>query len=839
MSTLLQDLRYSLRVMAGRPGFTAIAVVVLALGIGANSAVFTLVNELLLRPLPAERAPGEIVGIYSKDRARPDNYRGFSYPNFVDVRDGADVFSGVLAEGISLAGVTEGDTTRRSFVFIVSSNYFETLAAHLTLGRVFTPEEERPGAQAQVAVVSYAYWQQHGGQPDILGRTIRMNGRDFQIVGVTPRGFTGAHPMLAPEAYVPIGAYALVVNDLFQDDAAHTSLDDRQNTALVLIGRLKPGVTEEAAAPQLDALARRLEQAYPAANKDQTLVTHRLRRMGISTSPGDDGDTATAFVLLQAMAAVVLIIACLNLANMLLARASARRKEMGIRLALGAGRARIVRQLLVEGFLLSLAGSAAGLVAAYWAIRVLISSFMVAIPFTIDFDPRPDGRVVVATLVFAAVSTIVFGLWPALRLARTDVVPELKEQTGDHSEGRRRWFTLRHALVVAQMALSLGLLTAGGLFVKGAIGAANADPGFPFHDGIVASVDPGLAGYDEARGREIYREILERVRALPGVRAASVASLISYGEVTEGDTVRRPGTKGDEGRASAISNVVGADYFAALGLKVIRGRGFTPAEEQSPDGARVVLVDEPLARKLFPNEDPIGQQVVFVKADQTPKGLPYQIVGVVPGLRHDLFDRAPVAHVYRPFGQNYHSWMNLHVKLSGGGQAAEASTIATLRETLRAVDPRMPVLSIKSLENYRETNFFLWIARTSAKFFATFGLLALFLAVVGIYGVKAYLVSLRTREIGLRMALGAAPRDVLWLVLKDGFALTVTGVVLGLGLSALIATAVSGMVYQSRTFDPLVYSAAVAVLVGASMAATYVPARRAMKVEPTRALRTE
>ena len=590
MSTLLQDLRYSLRVMAGRPAFTAIAVVVLALGIGANSAVFTLVNELLLRPLPAERVPGELVGIYSKDRVRPDNYRGFSYPNYVDIREGADAFSGVLAEGISLAGVTEGDTTKRSFVFIVSSNYFETLAAHLALGRVFTPEEERPGTRAQVAVVSYAYWQQHGGQPDILGQTIRMNGRDFQIVGVTPRGFTGAHPMLAPEAYVPIGAYALVVNDLFQDDAAHTSLDDRQNTALVLIGRLKPGLTQEAAAPRLDALARRLEQAYPAANKDQTLVTHRLRRMGISTSPGDDGNAATAFVLLQAMAAVVLIIACLNLANMLLARASARRKEMGIRLALGAGRGRIVRQLLVEGFLLSLAGSAAGLVAAYWVIRVLISSFMVAIPFTIDFDPRPDARVVIATLVFAALSTIVFGLWPALRLARTDVVPELKEQTGDHSEGKRRWFTLRHALVVAQMALSLGLLTAGGLFVKGAIGAANADPGFPFRDGIVASVDPGLAGYDEARGREIYREILERVRALPGVRAASVASLIPYGEVTEGDTVRRPGTKGDEGRASAISNVVGADYFAVARAegdprpRVHAGRGAVAGRR--PRGAR-------------------------------------------------------------------------------------------------------------------------------------------------------------------------------------------------------------------------------------------------------------
>ncbi len=839
MSTLLQDLRYSLRVMVSRPGFTAIAVVVLALGIGANSAVFTLVNELLLRPLPAERAPGELVGIYSKDRVRPDNYRGFSYPNYVDIREGADTFSNVLAEGIALAGITEGDTTRRSFVFIVSSNYFETLAAHLALGRTFTPEEERPGGQARVAIVSYPYWQKHGGQPDILGRTVRMNGRDFQIVGVTSRGFTGANPMLAPEVYVPLGAYELVVNDLFQDDTAHTKLDDRQNQALVLIGRLRPGVTQEAAAPELDALARRLEQAYPAANKDQTLVTHGLRRMGISTSPGDDGEVAAAFFLLQAMAAVVLLIACLNLANMLLARASARRKEMGIRLALGAGRGRIVRQLLVEGSLLSLAGSVAGLVAAYWAIRVLVSSFMVAMPVTIDFEPRPDARVVVATLGFAALSTIVFGLWPALRLARTDVVPELKEQTGDHAEGRRRWFTLRHALVVTQMALSLGLLTAGGLFVKSAIGAASADPGFPFRDGIVASVDPGLAGYPEARGREIYREILERVRALPGVRAASVASLIPYGEVTEGGTVRRPGTKGDEGRASAISNVVSADYFASLGLSVIRGRGFTAAEEQSPDGARVALVDEPLAKRLFPNEDPIGQPIVFVKDDQTPKGLPYQIVGVVPGLRHDLFDRAPVAHVYTPFGQNYHSWMNLHVKLAGGGQAAEAAAIAAVRETIRRVDPRVPVLSIKSLENYRETNLFLWVARTGAKFFATFGLLALFLAVVGIYGVKAYVVSLRTREIGIRMALGAAPSDVLWLVLRDGLALTGTGVVVGLGLAAALGMAVSGMVYDSKPFDPVVYSAAVVVLVAAAMLATYIPARRAMRVEPTRALRTE
>jgi len=536
---------------------------------------------------------------------------------------------------------------------------------------------------------------------------------------------------------------------------------------------------------------------------------------------------------------LVLLVACANVANLMLARGFARQKEFALRAALGAGRGRIVRQLLMEGLVLSLAGGAVGLLVAFWAMNLLVSSFVGALPVSIDYSPTPDARIIGATLAFAVASTVMFALWPAIRLAKTDVVPELKQQTGDYAEGGRRWFSLRHALVVAQIALSLGLLTAGGLFLQSALGAANADPGFSFQNALVASLDPALAGYDETRGRQIYRDLLDRVRALPGVRAASVASLIPYGEVSSSGRVRRPGTTGDEGRAGAITNVVGSDYFASLGLTVLRGREFTPAEEWSETGAPVAIIDEPLAARLFPGEDPLGQQIVTVNDDETPRGQAMEIVGIVPGLRHDLYDRAPVSHVYTPFGPNYNSWMNLHVKLSGGGRGAEGAALEAVRRTLRAVDENVPVLLLKTLENYRETSFFLWIARAGAKLFTTFGALALFLAVVGVYGVKAYLVALRTREIGIRMALGASPGDVLRLILRDGLVLTVAGVVVGLGLGALVATAVAGLVYQSNPYDPVVFGSAVALLFGSAMAATYIPARRAMKVEPTRALRSE
>ena len=569
-------------------------------------------------------------------------------------------------------------------------------------------------------------------------------------------------------------------------------------------------------------------------------MVHRLRRVGISTNPGDDGDLAAVLGLLQAMSGIVLLVACLNLANMMLAHGSARRKEIGVRLALGAGRGQIVRQLLVEGLMLSLAGGVAGLLIAYGATRLLATSLSGALSFTVDLDLAPDLRVLAATLAFAVASTLMFGLWPAWRLARTDIVQELKQQVGESARGRRRWLSLRDALVVGQVALSLALVTAAGLLVRSAIDAARVEPGYEYRNGLVASVDPGLAGYEEARGRQLYGRLLEDVRSLPGVRAASVASLISYGEVSDSETLRRPGTSGDQGKARGISNIVGSDYFAALGLPVLRGREFTRGEEMSAEGARVALIDEPMAKALFPGEDPLGQQVVFVKADDTPKGPPLEIVGIVPGLRHDLYDREPVAHVYTPFGQRYQSWMTLHVKHAGGGPEAEAALLRSVRAAIRGVDERLPVLWLRTLESHHEASLFLWLARVGARLFSIFGVLAHVprrrgpLRRQGLPGQPAHP--------GDRDPDGAGrlpPRSPL----ADGARLPDPdrdrGSSSASGWRPWSRPPSRGSCSASSPFDPVVFAGAVALIAVTAAVAAYIPSRRVTRIEPFAALRNE
>jgi predicted permease len=838
LSALVADLRYGIRRLAGRPAFTGVAILVLMLGIGANSAIFTLMNEILLRPADGEQLPGELVGLYSRDRVRADHYRLFSWPNYQDIRQQSDVFSHLIAQGVALTGVTEGDETKRAMTIAVSSNFFEALGAHLAMGRAFSAEEEQPGHPADVAVLSHAFWQSRGGRSDVLGSRVRINGRDYTVVGVAPRGFTGTSAVIAPALFVPLGCYHQITNDFMRDDG-HRSLTDRESHVLLVAGRLNPGLSVEAANVRLEALGRSLEEAYPAANHDQTLLAHTMPRVSLSSSPGNGGEVFVfaVFGLLQAMALVVLLIACLNLANMMLAQASARRREIGIRLALGAGRLRIVRQLLVEGLVLATAGAAAGLALAYWVARAMAHSLTSALTITLEIDGRPDVRVVAATALFALVSTLAFASGPAWRLSRTDVVSELKQLAGEKTTGPRRWLTPRHALVVLQIALSLALLTGGGLFVQSARQAANADPGFEFKDGLVASLDPSLAGFDETRTREVYRRLLERVRGLPGVRAAGLASMVPFGEFTLDDRIQRLDLDAEAGRMSALSNVVTSDYFSALGLRVLRGRDFTAAEEQSPEGARVVIVDEPLARKLFPDVEPLGKQIVFLAKDDTPAGPPAEIVGIVPGLRHQPFDRAPAAHVYRPFGQRHRGAMTLHVKTAPGIESGAA--LASVRATIRAVDDRIPVLWLKSLEGYRESSLWLWMTRAGGLVFSTFGALALLLAAVGLYGVKAYLIGLRTREIGVRVALGATSRGVVWLLVRESMRLTALGVAIGLVLAVGVATAVSQLIYQPSPYEPGVFAGAVAVLTLASLGATWLAARRAARIEPFTALRTD
>ena len=843
MLRLIQDVRFSLRVLTKNPGFTAVAVLVLALGIGANTAVFSLVNALLLKPLPG-RSGSEVVGIFSKDRTKPDTYRAFSYPDYEDVRARGDIFSDVMAHNFAMVGVNEGDNTRRAFAAVVSSNYFDTLGAPLATGRAFTPQEERPDSRIPVVVVGYEYWKKTNFDPDILSRSLKVNAQSFTIVGVTQEGFAGTMALVSPEAWFPLGMYEVLINDMFSD-GPRLPVTDRNNDSLILVGRLKPGVSVESSGPMLASLSSQLEQAYPVENRNQTLIAHRLPRMSVSTAPSTDTPVAAMSALLMGMAGVVLLIACLNLANMMLARGAARRKEIAIRLALGGGRGRIIRQLLTEGLLLSLAGGVAGLLIAYWSIRLLIASLTPIMPMVLNFTPEPDIRVLGAALGFCVLSTLFFGLGPAWKLVKADALPELKDHAGDDSSRLGGRFSARNVMVVGQLALSLTLLVSGGLFIRAALKAATATPGFSMDRGVIVGVDPSLAGYDERHGRALYQTLLERLRSLPGVEGASMASIVPFGEFSQSRNVQKAGAPIEAGTPEAAVtlidanyNIIAAGYFKALGLALVRGRDFTRDEEQSSGGLRVVIIDEPLAKQLFGAVDPLGQRLQFGKGKREPVEA-MEVVGVAPGLRHDLFDREPVPHVYIPFGQQYRANMNIHVRLAAGGEEAESAMLGTIRKEVRSVDAQLPVVTLKSLRTHRDASLPVWAVNTGASLFTAFGMLALFLAVVGVYGVKAYVVSRRTREIGIRMALGASPQDVLRMVLREGIGLAAVGLGLGFVLALGAGRLLGSLLYDVSPHDPVIFVSAPLVLAAATLLACYLPARRATRVVPLTALRSE
>jgi putative ABC transport system permease protein len=838
MSTLTQDLRYGTRAFLKAPGFTLLAILVLAIGIGANSAMFTIANALLFRPL-AGRA-GELVGLFSHDRTRPDSYRAFSYPNYTDIRDRADVFDGLMAHTFAMVGEPAGDTTRRSFAELVSSNYFEALGVRLAAGRTFSAEEERPGSRIPVAIVGYDRWKRAGLDPAFIGQTVRINAQDFTVVGVAPPGFTGTMALVSPETWLPLGMFDSVVNDIFKNKGS--GLADRSNDSLVVAGRLKDGITPAAAQARLDALSKQLEEAFPAENRNQTLTTSPLPRMSTSTSPQTDTGAFIGMGMLVAIASAVQLIACLNIANMLLARGAARRREIAIRLALGGARLRIVQQLMTESLMLAIAGAAGGLLLAYWSMRVLAASLGAALPLALHFDPRPDVNVLAATIVAAIASTVLFGLGPALRLARADIVGTLKDAGGERRDSAfGRMFGMRNLLVIGQLALAVPLLTTAGLFARGAVNASLGDPGYSYDRALLVGLDPSLAGADEPHARAVYARILERIRTTAGVEAAGMASTVAFGDIHEGREVERIGVK-DAGRApSATYRVITADYFRALGLAPLRGREFTAIEETSPSAPPVAIIDEPLARTLFADVDPIGEQIrLAIRPGLAPPNedlVPLAVVGVVPGLRSELFDQTPGPHLYVPAGRYYRSSMYMHVRAARPG--TESELLGSIRTELRAIDPRMPVLELSTMRRFHEKSLELWLVRAGGGLFTVFGVLALLLAVVGVYGVKAYVVSQRTREIGIRLALGARPADVRWLVLRDGVWLTAIGLGVGLPIAALVGQLLGKLLYQVSPHDPLIFTTGPLILAATSMLATYVPARRATAVTPLLALRAE
>ncbi|HKP02920.1 MAG TPA: ABC transporter permease [Chthoniobacterales bacterium] len=866
---MIQDFRFAFRQLWKTPGFTIAAIAVLALGIGANSAVFSLVHTILFAS-PGYARPAEVLKIYSQDKTNPNSFRAFSYPNFLDIRQDRTAFNDVLAYQMVKIGIGDKGDTRRAIGNVVSSNFFSVLGVAPVLGRAFLPEEETPGRGTRVAVVSYNYWKKHGGNPAILGSQITLNGRPFTVVGVAPEGFTGTMHLFGTEVWLPLGAREDAMKAF--EAADRTAFGDRAGRHLMLVGRLKPGVTKKAAEAVLKGIAMNLEQAFPVEQRDQTFIAGPLPRFSTSNTPYGEIQVFSALAaLLFGMSAVVLLVASLNLANMLLARGTARRKEIAIRLALGAGRGRIVRQLLTEGLVLAVLGGAAGIILALWSSDLLVASLGQILPIDLIWFGGPNPMLVAATLVFSVIGTVCFSLGPALKLSRAALLDDLKEHAGEDVVVRRWKFLPRNPLVVVQFAVSLALVTAAALFIRGAGKAVNIDTGLKMERTFLVEVDASLGGYGRARAQELYRTVEEKLSALPGVESASISATMPFGMFSAGRRVQRAGFQPppDAKPAPAADGLaddagwsrwasVGANYFKTAGLPLLRGRIFTTAEATQSGGPAVAITDETLAKKLWPEGDALGQRLQIArengpkaeedgrsgasaaeaKGDIAP-GDSLEVIGIVPHTPDAFTDTESVNWIYVPFSRSFQSDIYFLVKFSPLPRGGEADAAALLRRTIASVDSALPILSIQTFEQLLEGHLQLWLIKAGAAVFSVFGALALGLAVVGLYGVKAYSVARRTREIGIRMALGAQPATVQRMILREGSVMLATGLVLGLLLALVTGQIVGSLLYQVSSLDPLAFTVAPMVLTLAGLIATWLPARRATKIDPMTALRTE
>lgn len=860
---MMQDLRFAVRQLWKAPGFTIAAVLVLTLGIGANTAIFSLVHTMLFAP-PGYSHPEQLVQVFSQDTKNPKSFRAFSYPTLKDLREQNSVFSGVAGYNVGMAGVGEKNNTRRTFISIVSANYFDVLGVAPVIGRPFTVQEEQPGQAASVAMVSYSYWTRHDRSPALLGSQILINGRSYTIIGVLPKTFTGTLAVLSPEVWLPLSAFEFISTDRTK------TLADRDGEQLLAIGRFKPGITATTADAALKTLATNLERAFPVEQKDQTFMTAPLSRFSISDDPPDDSEMGAIAPMLLGMAAVVLLVACLNLANMLLARGTARRKEIAIRMALGGSRWRVVRQLLTEGLLLALLGGAAGLLVGLWSSRLLALSMHNLLPLELVWNAGANLPILLVTFAFCVVGTIAFALGPALKLSRNSVVGDLKEHAGDDVARRRIRFLPRNPLVVVEIAFSLALLTAAALFIRGANKASRIETGLRMEKNLMLEVDASLGGFDQPRAEQLYRTLNDRLAALPGVQRVSVSASAPFGMTSLGKGIQRagvhvgkddkPASAADGLAYSARYNSIGADYFATMGIPILRGRAFTVAEATDAKAPAVAIIDEALAKKLWPESDALGQQIQFAP-DGAPRAKrddgadnvgiqqggrsnikpeePILVVGISGVTRGGVIEKQPRGTIYVPFARGFHMNAFFFIQFANLTAATVPDMADAVRRAVRETDPTIPVLGLKTFPQHLDANMQIFVIRTGATLFSVFGGLALILAIVGVYGVKAYSVARRTREIGIRMALGARPQGVQWMIVREGIVMLAAGVVIGLLLAVATAQLLAGMLYQVGTLDPIAFSSAPLILGAATLLATWLPARRATRISPMTALRTE
>ncbi|MBA3323260.1 MAG: ABC transporter permease [Pyrinomonadaceae bacterium] len=822
MKTIWQDLRYGFRMLVKSPGFTLVAVVTLALGIGANSAIFSGVSAFVLRPLPVEE-PERVVRVFESSGGMgdhgPELAGSFSFPDYADYRDQAQVFDGLTAQRLVQAALSRDAENDVIWGEMVSGNFFDALRIRPALGRAILPEEDTTPGAHPVVVISQNLWRNRfDANPNIINQNVSLNGQPFTIIGVAPKGFTGSKFALAMDFWVPLSMQQ-------QIDREDLWLDKRGDHRLEVFGRLRDGVTLEQAASSLSVVAQRLGETYPNERNRNTKVVVMPETEGRYEEVSGVVNLGAGLAL--AVVGVVLLIACANVANLLLVRAAARRKEIGIRLALGASRARIIRQLLTESVLLSLLAGSLGLLLAFWATD-LMQAFVPVVPYSIALDFTPDKQALVFTLLVSVLTGIVFGLAPAWQASRPDLVPVLKNETVALKGGSRR-LTLRNLLVVVQVALSLMVLVCGGLLIKSFLNAQAIDPGFKTENGLAVALNPGLLGYTEAQGETFYRQLIERVRALPGVQSASVAEYLPLGDSSsstgpvmfEGQDPPAPG----EG-LSVHYNTIGAKHFETMQTPLLQGRDFNEGERR--DSPPVVIINEALAGRLWPGQSAVGKRLRIADGDFR------EVIGVAKTGRYRSLGESPRPFLYFSQSQRYQSRMLLLVRAASG---ASEGIINSVRQEVRALDAKMPVYGVKTFKEHM--TFALWGTQMAATLALAFGLLALVLAAIGLYSVMAYTVSQRTHEIGIRMALGAQRGDVLKLVAWQGITLALIGVAVGLAGAFVVTRVLTSILYGVSATDAVTFVGIPALLFAVALLACYLPARRATKVDPMTALRYE
>jgi predicted permease len=819
MANLLQDLRFALRLLDRNRAVTVVAVLSLALGIGANTTVFTLVNAILLQPLMV-RDIDRLVLIQTTEMRNNTlvTLGGTSRLNFEDLRDQNTVLSGATLTGFVGLALSGNGEPEQVFGQMVSGNYFDVLGAPMAAGRGFLPEEDQRFGEHPVTVLAYSLWQRRfGGDPNIVGQKIRLNGHDFTVIGVTAQGFRGTQPVGGPDLWV---AFAMN-QQLLASGLPAEQYKSRRGLVYQAFGRLKDGVSLEQARANVDAIGKSLEASFPNDNRGRTYTL----------APMADGAMPPQFrqqlVLSGAIGMVVvglvLLIACGNVANLLLARASARRQEIAVRLSMGASRARLVRQLLTESLILSIAGGAVGLLIAYWARAVLWAlrpPFMQANFIDLDFD----GRVLAFAAIVSLATGVIFGLMPALQSSRPDLVVELKERTTQTSGSR--WYNIRHLLVVGQLALSLVALVSAGLFLRSLANAQEIELGFDTSGLMVMGINAGNQGYDEARGRDLYRRVLERLAGVPGVQSATVSTGVPlFAGGFQRTTFRDDQDVKDprNGRLTPI-NEVGPRYFETLGIPILQGRPFNDNDRLG--SAPVIIINETMAKQFYPNEQALGRRLyIFGRPEAR------EIVGIAKTIKYNGVGEADTPHMYVPLDQSYQSQVIVQARTNGNPD----SVLGTVRRELQALEPTMPLQNVNTYSTILRTS--LWAPRFGTSLLAVFGMLALVLAAIGLYGVISYGVSQRTREIGIRMALGASERDVRGMVVRQGLLLAAAGVVIGLLAAFGLARFVTSLLFSVSGADPVTFGGVAVMLLVVALAATYFPARKASRVDPVDALR--